>query len=527
MHYILLLFIFFLTPPFVFSQEIPPNELIITNTILNENDFLNLYLDNSFSTKAIPYNLAAADQKVNIALQPYMGSFFMDVQSFLGTTTNFIPIQNIGTNGQPLSKDMKIDYTNMEANLGLDATVYPSGTYLKIQGGVRNYNIRSYILDMTNNGPITDINSQEYRDKYLHPFFNITLVQPWLKNGFAYNMHSRVIAIASNNTQIEYLQEKIKLEETVLQALIQYHKLILQTKAIAILEQSLSNLQNMYKTQNRLRRAGARAEFDIMQLQVKLNELENALALQKNDLELTFQTLEERLNFPLNRTNLNFLDYSELQDKIYSELSVYKNSLEHSKDLKKLTLLLNNVRDSIQIIKNQALPELNTILSYEVSKSSYRDHPFLNQDAAIFNVPQDSFYVGLQFKMPLVNITDKAKIKEIYSQSNSLEFNKIFLEKELALVSKEKYSEWHNANLKVQLQSDNLTLNNNIAIEALRRYRNSEMSIADFFDYEESFRQNQIQLAQEEFKKKISALTIEVVQGTLLDTYKIDVINTK
>ena len=512
----------------IFAQEqetLPIDNTDITTTmtnisILSEQDFLNSYLENSFHNKIAIENLSIADQKINIAFEPYTGSFFIDTGFAYGNTTNPLPIYNILTNGTPVSQDIAVDYTNLSLSLGADATIYPSGTYVKVQGGVKNIDYSSQTVNINQATIPPSIEDNKIRENILTPFFNITLVQPFLKNGFAYKMHSRTIKIAKNNKKLEYIQEKIKLEEVVSAALIQYHKLILTTQIIAIREKSLSEIQDVYNTQKRLQRVGARSRFDLIQLEVKINEITVGLEEAKRNLELEFQILEDRLQMPLDRNNLNFLDYSILSEKEFTEDSIYQLALENSGDLTKLNLLLDNTDHAIQITKNQIMPELNLLFSYETFSANFsKDHP-LSQGSA-FKVPQDNLYIGLQFKMPLANITQKAKIKEAYAQSKSLTYNKDHLEKELGFIIKEKFAKWSNDSVRTTAQQDIVALHQEISVEALRRYNNSEISIMDFFEYEENYRQAQIKHTMDQFNQKTSLLTLEIVQGTLLDTYNI------
>ena len=515
----------------IFAQEqeqetLPLDNITATMTnisIISEQDFLNAYLENSFHNKIAIENLTIADQKINIAFEPYTGSFFMDTGFAYGNSTNPLPIYNILTNGTPVSQDIAVDYTNLSFNLGADATIYPSGTYVKVQGGVKNIDYRSQTVDIDPGSIPPSIENNEIRENILTPFFNITLVQPFLKNGFAYKMHSRTIKIAKNNKKLEYIQERIKLEEVVSSALVQYHKLILTTQIIAIRELSLNEIQGVYNTQRRLQRVGARSRFDLIQLEVKINEITVGLEEAKRNLELEFQILEDRLQMPLDRENLNFLDHSILSEGEFTEASVYELALENSGDLTKLNLLLENTDHAIQITKNQIMPELNLLFSYEALSSVFnKDHPL--SQGGIFKAPQDNLYIGLQFKMPLANITQKAKIKEAYAQSKSLTYNKDHLEKELGFIIREKFAKWSNDSVRTVAQQSIVTLHQEISVEALRRYNNSEISIMDFFEYEENYRQAQIKYTMDQFNQKTSLLTLEIVQGTLLDTYNITTI---
>ncbi|MGL5254640.1 MAG: TolC family protein [Brevinema sp.] len=513
---ILLWIVFFSSS--LFAQEEADD---ISYIVLNEQEFLSRFLDNSYQKKALQYSFIANQQKVKIAFEPYMGSIFADASAGSGTTTNILPFHNIATNGTPVSTDFTtVNYTNLAISLGGDITVYPIGTYLKIQGGTSAYDIRSQTIDITTPN-VNNININEYRDRYSRPYFNITLVQPWLKNGFAYNFHSRVIKISSNDTKIAQSKSLQELENIVFQALLEYHKLILQTKLIAIANQSLNDLKELFNTQRRLQRAGARASFDVQQIQLKIHDISSALAQEENTLELSLQLVEEQLGTPLNRSNLNLVDHSLSLENEYDVTNIYQHSLTRSRDLLQTELLLSNVGHSVRVLKNQRLPELNTIFSYETARSHYQDHPFLNRDNQPFSIPQDNFYAGLQFKMPLIPISAKARITEIIAQSNQVEYSKSYLVEKLQSVSRERYLEWHNNKMKVANRKENVEMNRAIVVEALRRYRISEMSVIDFFDYEENYRQNQLKLARDEFDYKISALAVELFQGTLLTNYGI------
>lgn len=65
-------------------------------------------------------------------------------------------------------------------------------------------------------------------------------------------------------------------------------------------------------------------------------------------------------------------------------------------------------------------------------------------------------------------------------------------------------------------------MNRSIAIEARARCRNAEISITDLFTYEENYRISRIDLEIENFKYKLALLSLELIQGTLLDLYNIE-----
>ena len=64
----------------IFAQEQEPLDdapIPMTNlSILSEQDFLNSYLENSFHNKIAIENLSIADQKINIAFEPYTALLF-------------------------------------------------------------------------------------------------------------------------------------------------------------------------------------------------------------------------------------------------------------------------------------------------------------------------------------------------------------------------------------------------------------------------------------------------------------------
>lgn len=49
-----------------------------------------------------------------------------------------------------------------------------------------------------------------------------------------------------------------------------------------------------------------------------------------------------------------------------------------------------------------------------------------------------------------------------------------------------------------------------------------EISITDLFAYEENYRISRIDLEIENFKYKLALLSLELIQGTLLDLYNIE-----
>ncbi|MGL4561458.1 MAG: efflux RND transporter permease subunit [Brevinema sp.] len=517
---LLLLPLCFISP--IFSQTTNTNLVFEDKVIYNEDMFLSIYLENSFKEKIIKENLKISDQKVNIAFEPYTGSFFANLDIGYANTTNPIPLQNIAINGEALSKDLRADGTNYTFSIGADALIYPLGTYLKVQGGIKNTDFRSQMLDISPTQIPPQL--QEFREKSLLPYFNITLVQPLLQNGFAYNIHSKVIKIARNRKSIEYLQEKLKLQDIIFKALIKYHKLILDTKILSIREKTLQEITSVYNYQRRLANVGARSLFDIQQLEVKIKQIALDINDAMSQLELDIQNLEEELGVSLDRNELNFFEYSLLSEKIFSEQDTYRIALENSMDLVQLSLHLQNAKYALDITKNKYLPELNAIVSYETSESFFKNHPTLNINGSQFTIPQDQFYFGLQLKTPISLITKNAKIKEAYAQITNLKYTEEDTKLEIKLATREKVRYWQQIKNRILQQEDIISVERSIAKEASTRYQNSEISLIDFFEYQENLRQSEIKLAVDQFNQILSSFTIEAIQGTLLSTYNIELI---
>jgi len=503
-----------------YSQE---EVLQTTNlNIIGESDFLDLYLENSFNTKIIDINQKVAKQQVKKAFAPYSGSFFMNGQFIQGITTNTTPIHNITITGKPISQDLAIDFTNYDATIGVDGTIYPLGTYLKMQGGIRGMNHKSVASDF--NPLAMKLNSQDIREKYSTPFFNITLIQPFLKNGFAYNMHKKIISIAKNQGKLDILTEKVKLEGTVLKALIQYHKLILDTKILAIRKYSLDEIDTLYDTQKKLAETGARSQFDIQQIEIQIKKSEAVLSQMTSAIEEEFLELEDRLGIILDRENLNFLDHSLALEKDFDMTNIYQKALDSTSDITKIRLLANNANNALAIAKNQLLPELNLVLSYENSKSKYMDSPILNKNGKDFLVPQNNLFVGVQFKMPLEWRPQLAMAKEAQYRVDSVNLNKQNYEIELKYIIRENFYKWRENNKQIEYQKDIISLSEEISRAAKIYYRNSEISVDRYFKYIQDYRIAQMTLVLQEFNQKVSSLTLLMTEGTLLEEYNIDLI---
>ncbi|MGL4387804.1 MAG: hypothetical protein ACRCTJ_00200, partial [Brevinema sp.] len=113
---------------------------------------------------------------------PYEGSFFIEATGIIGTSSNMISSEAITVSGQPLFNQIEINFTNSSANLGFNINIYPSGTYVKL---TRSADF--IIQDSSRTDPNTT--SKNVQERYSVPYFEITLAKPFLKNGFAYDMH--------------------------------------------------------------------------------------------------------------------------------------------------------------------------------------------------------------------------------------------------------------------------------------------------------------------------------------------------
>lgn len=118
------------------------------------------------------------------------------------------------------------------------------------------------------------------------------------------------------------------MENTILQALTKFHRLVLDGRILAIRQESLQQMSRMLNTQQQLQRAGARSLWDVQQFQVQVEKIGADIQTSTKNLERDFLELEDRLNIKLSRTNLGFLDYTLLSEKQYEWDLVYRQALE-------------------------------------------------------------------------------------------------------------------------------------------------------------------------------------------------------
>lgn len=129
---------------------------------------------------------------------------------------------------------------------------------------------------------------------------------------------------------------------------------------------------------------------------------------------------------------MGFLDYTLLSEKQYEWDLVYQQALKKNANLARIRILLSNVNDAVAIAKNQLLPELNFTVSYRKAESK-------NQLNNSYDAPLDNFYTGLEFRLPLNQKPEKARVKEAILNAQSLNINRQQVEQNLLFISREKF----------------------------------------------------------------------------------------
>ncbi|MGL5254166.1 MAG: efflux RND transporter permease subunit [Brevinema sp.] len=491
----------------VFSQD------KLTN-LMTEQDFLTLYLDKAFSPKIYEESLRIAREQKKSAYSSYTGSFFAQTSIAGGYTTNTFPIQNISLQGTPVSDDILANFINGEVAVGVDATVYPTGTYVKIEGGAQFINQSSFRSDLAlapTGQP--NINSESIRERYSVPYFEITLAQPFLKNGFAYNMHKKQVNISKNTADATVLQERIRLEETVVDALFKYHSLIFNVQSLIFRRESLDRMNYLLNRQKNLQRLGARAVWDIQQIEANHKKLESAVDIMSISLEKDFIELENRLEITLDRSDIGFLDYSLVADQQYFSDAIYKMALARNTDLAKVRLLVESQQMGADILKNQSLPDLTLSVSYNYS-------PRISHENTA-NITTQALYAGLKFSMPLAYHLERAKFLEGKYKAQKAALEQQHYETELLHTSSTYAADWNAIQRDISAKIEVEILLQKVANGAMERWKNSEISLNDLFIHEENLRQAKIDLAESRYRAKKLALMIHLLQGTLLETYQV------
>ncbi|MGL5721153.1 MAG: efflux RND transporter permease subunit [Brevinema sp.] len=484
----------------------------LTN-LMTEQDFLVLYLDKAFSPKIYEKSRQASGEEKKSAYAPYAGSFFIEASTALGTATNTFPVQNLTLNGEPFSNDDTGSFTNAKLALGLDASIYPSGTYIKLEGGASFANQSSARSDLGLAATGPQVTSETIRERYAVPYFEITLAQPFLKNGFAYNMHQKRVALTKNTSDASLLQERFRLEETVSDALFKYNALIFNVQALAFRRESLVRMNYVLNRQRNLQRLGARALWDIQQIEANHKKLEAAVDMMTIALEKDFVELENRLEIKLDRSDLGFLDYSWAADQKYSSERIYAIALARNTDLARVRLLAEAQQMGADVLKNQSLPDLTLSLSYNYA-------PRVAYENAR-NANTDTFYAGLKFSMPLAYNYERAKYLESKYKAERAILERQNYESELLHAASSYGADWDILQRDITAKMEVMELLQKVANGAMTRWQNSEISLNDLFMHEETLRQAKMELAESQYKLKKLAVAIQILQGTLLSTYQV------
>lgn len=105
---------------------------------------------------------------------------------------------------------MQVKYTNASDGFGFDAVICPMGTYMKIEEGVQY---------TENDSSKTELNTMSHTfdlDKYFIPYFDLSIVQPLLKNSFAYNMRKKIVKTADREKDETKREKQVYLEGIIL-----------------------------------------------------------------------------------------------------------------------------------------------------------------------------------------------------------------------------------------------------------------------------------------------------------------------
>lgn len=354
------------------------------------------------------------------------------------------------------------------------------------------------------------------------PYIKINVVQPILKGGFPYLPGKILLNINKNAKDVGVLGNKMALQSLVYASLLKYHQFLSDLAILKINQDSLTDFQALYNKYEKQYNFGAISQNDLLRFRSQVQEL-----------ELSVKRAEMRLGQDLSsialalRTNLTLSELDVMDSFIPSAISntftsAYNTALSNGVDILQSRILLENTRLTYQNALDQQLPELNFSAGYSI-KGNYSDSSTDGWGQALGNMKFNEYYLGLEFRMPFLTQSEKARVLEAQYKQKKAEAEQLSKEEQLFLDLQDKLRQMDFQKMALDQYNKLQSLNQKIVNEAAREYGNGELSSRDLVSANEDLRRIKTTYTLEIFKYKALALELEMKKGTLLDLYGIEV----
>ncbi len=230
---------------------------------------------------------------------------------------------------------------------------------------------------------VTKLNNPESIENFTT---SIQFEQPLINVDGFYQRRAAKMKLQASEFQSNYQKNELQLE-----AEKTYMMLQLSYKAIAVLEKAKTTALENQKMAQRYFKQGMLLQADVLDVEVRLNEIENQLDNAKSNLK----NVSDYLNFLMNENEDRILIPNDELDIVPVSLSDFDTFSTDRPDIKALEMATIAYKKMNQSDKMSFLPTLNAFGNYEL---------FDNQ---LFQGASNSYFVGAQLKWDILQGTKR------------------------------------------------------------------------------------------------------------------------
>jgi len=372
--FLVFLFISIIHLPYLFSDDLEQ---------LSQEKLIKLLIRNNLEIKYQLYNLKIASELV----QKEKAIFESTLTASLNHEDNHTP----NTAEQFYDRMYKEDYHER-------ITSYQTGVKkLLSPGTVVSFDL---LIDDIDN----DLISQKYQnleDKETSSSLNVQINQPLLKN-FGTKSTEAKIDIANVSKEITSLEYINNLMNIVSESLSSYWELYYTTKQYDIYKDSVQIAQGLLITNTEMVKEGRMEGSELFDVKSDLVLRRSLLNAAKQKLITSQNKIYSLLGKPNGGNDVNFIpidkpDFTKVE-KVLANKSILKNAFMNNPKYMSGLMQLKQQDIQISYIENQNLPDLNLKASFSIASLDSRPENFIEN---IFNDNDESWSLGLEFKMPL------------------------------------------------------------------------------------------------------------------------------
>jgi outer membrane protein TolC len=224
---------------------------------------------------------------------------------------------------------------------------------------------------------------------------------------------------------------------------------------------------------------------------------------------------------------VTIIDSFIMTENTYDERIAVDEALKNKPDILMSKIIIENNELGLRMARNSVMPELNLVYTYSV-KGFTDDIRNKNDISRMLNTMTDynnkytEWYAGVQFKMPFLTRTEKAKKLEKEYELKKAESDYLNKKDVIEVEIKNAVNDINYFKKAVDTYKKILDLQvRNLAL-AKKDYESGKIDSKYYVDYMNMARGAKIQHAVNDLQFKISSLRLELMKGSLLKTYGID-----